>query len=879
MYNEVMLNIRVFITFILSLVVAVGILSFVPAGAQERNNELYEWKTYKEISASYGIYKSIGTSDSGQDTVKFEQDENNPYVFTTEATGEDCEGELKITLDKDTGSRGTVTHSGGECPGFKRATKNARIEFLSIAVKYTEAEAESFRSLLIEEECGEKGEQESACQTAATNKHQLATEECRKSHDYILHIANANKYLDCIAQRLGLERDSASGDSEEQEIQSTCEIPDIGWVACQLLEFVAGITDYSFELLRPFLEIDALSKSIGTTNVESDVYKAWKNIRDIANIIVALGLMVVVLSQVGNIGLSTYHIKKGLPRIIVASLLVNISFVICGLLVDISNITGSAIENLTTPFENTTQPSKSTVFKDWSGTTERIIGITPTDEEFTELAAAGMSDSEKRAAGIELPPDPDATQQPTQQPTQQDKDGELKEEPISTQMIVNGTLITGTAVLYANLAVLVPIMVFSLFAMFTAIIILLFRWAIVIVLAVISPLAFAAILLPGTNKLFGKWASTITQMVMIYPIIALLYSGARIASDVIGDSAANNGQTILAVLSLGIQVIPLFVTPIILKFGGGAIQQFSGRVNATISPLRNAGMKKAKQFQENRKSLQRTRAANDKVLFGKISTNSKIGSLRPANITSAIRIGQQLRKSRLESYRKELQAKEASNYLSGVTDDNLTSTLEAQAAAELKDIKDAKIDSAEAMLTQQGKTQQELESLALTGKDEDGEDISDVVRSAAIRMSVNSTNIQHALDLIAASGNTMDLTERQTLVSSLRSSGVTKKAAYLGASALNDIENGKINSHNQINKMVGNTMQSGGFSPDVLTRQDSTTLAMINNNIQQGSVPDSAINQTISNARAAITGGNKGSISRTSMDGLQRIASSRGGRR
>ncbi|MCZ6324111.1 hypothetical protein O5165_25825, partial [Escherichia coli] len=45
-----------------------------------------------------------------------------------------------------------------------------------------------------------------------------------------------------------------------------------------------------------------------------------------------------------NAGLNNYSIKKMLPRLIVAAILVNLSYYICAIAVDISNILGHSLQ-------------------------------------------------------------------------------------------------------------------------------------------------------------------------------------------------------------------------------------------------------------------------------------------------------------------------------------------------------------------------------------------------------------------------------------------------------------------------------------------------------------------------------------------------------
>src|SRR5690606_18319380 len=76
------------------------------------------------------------------------------------------------------------------------------------------------------------------------------------------------------------------------------------------------------------------------------LYNTWTKFRDIANVLFVIAFFVVIFSQATSVGLSSYGIKKLLPRVIAAAILVNLSFFICQIALDITNIVGVSIANL-----------------------------------------------------------------------------------------------------------------------------------------------------------------------------------------------------------------------------------------------------------------------------------------------------------------------------------------------------------------------------------------------------------------------------------------------------------------------------------------------------------------------------------------------------
>ncbi len=151
------------------------------------------------------------------------------------------------------------------------------------------------------------------------------------------------KWLDGdLAKHLVLE-----DEAESTEITTSCAIDGIGWIVCPVMTFIGKMNDAAFTFLETMLGIRPAV--VGSQSVRT----AWEAFRDIANIAFVIAFMVIVYSQLTSAGISNYGIKKMLPRIIAAAVLVNISFYICAIAVDISNIVGSSIYSL---LENSIAP-------------------------------------------------------------------------------------------------------------------------------------------------------------------------------------------------------------------------------------------------------------------------------------------------------------------------------------------------------------------------------------------------------------------------------------------------------------------------------------------------------------------------------------------
>ncbi len=65
-------------------------------------------------------------------------------------------------------------------------------------------------------------------------------------------------------------------------------------------------------------------------------YEGWKIVRDIVNMFFILGLVIISFATILRI--ETYGIKQLLPKLIIVAILINFSFLACGIIIDASNI-------------------------------------------------------------------------------------------------------------------------------------------------------------------------------------------------------------------------------------------------------------------------------------------------------------------------------------------------------------------------------------------------------------------------------------------------------------------------------------------------------------------------------------------------------------
>jgi hypothetical protein len=302
--------------------------------------------------------------------------------------------------------------------------------------------------------------------------------------------------------------------------QTSCAIPGIGWIVCPVVRFLAKITDYSFNFLADsFLYVSP--KVFDTSNTNS-AYSAWQKMRDIANIAFVIAFLIIIFSQLTSVGITNYGVKKMLPRLVIAAILVNISYFVCQIAVDLSNVVGYSLQNLLT---NLVPVSTSSTTGFWSGGGSWVS------------VAGGI------LAGI-----------------------------------------AGVGIAWVSLATLIPMLIAAVVALVMILFILVARQALVILLVVISPLAFVCYLLPNTDKLFKKWRSAFTAMLLLFPIIAMVYGVSTLASKILSLTFSSSSSALSGemgqIVAAAVMVLPLFVVPGLLKKSLDGVGSIGNKLNA-----------------------------------------------------------------------------------------------------------------------------------------------------------------------------------------------------------------------------------------------------------------------------------------------------------
>jgi len=306
----------------------------------------------------------------------------------------------------------------------------------------------------------------------------------------------------------------------ENSTGTSCDVQGIGWIICPLSNWLADGIDYMYSALQEFLK----TKPLETTNQNSGIYLAWVIMRNISNVAFIVAFLVIIYSQLTSVGISNYGVKKMLPRLVIAAVLVNLSFTICAILLDLSNIAGYAFQDAFMGIKNTISTvGENTSTWTWSEVISTALS--------NGALAVGAGYAVSLALTTELLP-----------------------------MLVPAATLAGLTLLFILL-------------------IMAARQALIIILIIVSPLAFVCYLLPGTEKWFKKWRDSFLTMLVFFPAFAVVFGGAQLAGIIIIQNASGSNGAIMHILGMLVQIIPLAITPLIMKLSGGVLGKFAGFVN------------------------------------------------------------------------------------------------------------------------------------------------------------------------------------------------------------------------------------------------------------------------------------------------------------
>ena len=567
-----------------------------------------------------------------------------------------------------------------------------------------------------------------------------------------------------------IEADPEAEATDSEEDQENCKIDYIGWVICPVVNTLASMSEGARARLVKMLTVD--TKSILGDTSEGSVYSYWSKIRDYANILFVIFFLFVIYSQITGYGLDNYGIKRMLPKLIIGVIVVNASFYICGLLVDLSNVVGSSAFNFISTAAVGGMPAG-----DWNDSDQGwISGI---------------------AAGALL-------------------------------------LTVG----YFALATVISVLLFVVITAVTTIFLLGVREAIIILCTVISPLAFAAMIMPNTEGFYKKWWNVFKASLMVFPMVGLVYGASNLAARILGASVEENDFILKSVITLLI-FAPLLVVPKLVRSAveiigiGGAIAWANKKMNKGRDRLTD----KVGKWRENKLTSQ----------FGKHRREK--AQLRNAQIRGGTYRG---RGGFVNPRNWRSGANRRLNAMSG--DFGQKRKLAGSAAALAED--NERMKAANAWIADNNMSSDRLAEIA-TGftKNAKGDivpvdlkGISSYQRRAAMQALAPHMTSEQAANLATASASFGDASLQKEAANAIAESGA-KKAPWLGGKQLEAIRQGTYNEEEAMGDYIKNKASGSGLAnadADAVRRMVKFSADQVRQNA------DSSYMRSLINARASL---------------------------
>ena len=328
----------------------------------------------------------------------------------------------------------------------------------------------------------------------------------------------------------------------------------LGWIVCPILEWMRNsATDVYNNALEPALSVEPKLFTEGGAT-----HDAWESFRNIANILFTILFLVVIFSQLTGVGIDNYGIKKVLPKLIIAAVLINLSYLICVICVDLSNIVGNGLRGL---FDG-------------------LNAGTMNEELSRQIQGSGAG-----ATGLTA---------------------------VALLFVLGG----GFLVVWKNPGILIALLVGALgvvIAIFFVFILLAAREAAIVVLTVISPLAVVCYMLPNAKKLFDRWMKFWEGLLLLYPICGALIGGGNFVSRLLLSTGLAAEGFWSAFVAMIVGVMPIFFIPTVLKSSFAAMGAIGAKITGFGDRMRSGatrGMRNSNLYQDAQK---RSQARNQRI--------------------------------------------------------------------------------------------------------------------------------------------------------------------------------------------------------------------------------------------------------------------------
>ncbi len=305
-----------------------------------------------------------------------------------------------------------------------------------------------------------------------------------------------------------------TGSNAAIDFEGNCrqQAGELSWIVCPVLNFateiISGTIKYVLEFLKP--EPLLLGSSRGTY-----LHDAWKQFLTIANVMLIPIFLIAIYFMLTSSN-QAYSVARLLPRLVVAVLLMQVSFYIAAIIIDIGNIMAAGIAGI---FNSINAGIDS------SAASAAIGHLSP------ELGGSGLDRGVGAAVG-------------------------------------GGLAISAGALIFVTGALppLILLIVTFLIGIVITFIALALRQLAIVVFVVLGPMAMLLGVLPSTEKWMKEWFDNTIKLVLIYPVLVLFFSAASTLSRL--SLASGTTGEVNQIVAASLPIVTLISTPLLIQLAG-----------------------------------------------------------------------------------------------------------------------------------------------------------------------------------------------------------------------------------------------------------------------------------------------------------------------
>lgn len=299
-----------------------------------------------------------------------------------------------------------------------------------------------------------------------------------------------------------------SDKNESGEVPCAVQSGAFGWILCPFLRLGNAAVNFMLDnVIAPLLEFRPLDEN------QAGLKSVWEAMRNLANVFFVLIFLVIIFANTLSIHLDAYTVKKSLPKLAVAVILVQFSYLIAGFMVDVGNVLGQGI--------------------------------------------GGLIGEAVQSGGVSHGGNPPAI--------------------MSGLGLGLGLFIGLSAVPVIGIGTIMIFLLSTLIGVLGTVLVLVIRHLFLAIMIVISPLAFAAWVLPNTEDYFKFWLKNTIRTILMYPMIMILFSIAELLSVTAQNTSAPGPQALFTqILAGAFPMIAFFLVPATFSAAGAAMGKFTG---------------------------------------------------------------------------------------------------------------------------------------------------------------------------------------------------------------------------------------------------------------------------------------------------------------